>query len=185
VIVGSLDPRKNLQGVLDAIKRLEHLSDVKFVIVGGKNSRIFSGDGTQAPVPSRQVVWAGYVSDGELKSLYENAGCLVFPSLYEGFGLPPLEAMYCGCPVIASARTSIPEACGDAAMYCEATSPDDIAAKIAQMMGDPQLRQRYRNAGLLHAREFRWERSAQQVLEILAGRTGKRPAPLTPRASAS
>ncbi|OLL31617.1 glycosyl transferase family 1 [Burkholderia sp. SRS-W-2-2016] len=185
VIVGSLDPRKNLQGVLDAIERLDHLAGVKFVIVGGKNSRIFSGDGAEPPARSRRIVWAGFVSDGELKSLYENAGCLVFPSLYEGFGLPPLEAMYCGCPVIASARTSIPEACGDAAMYCEATSADDIAAKITQMMSDPELRQRYRSAGLAHAREYRWERSAQKVLDILHGQTGNRLANLAPRASAS
>lgn len=185
VVVGSLDPRKNLRGVLDAIARLGHLSDVKFVIVGKKNPRIFSSAGAEHPVHSRQVVWAGFVSDEELKALYQNAGCLVFPSLYEGFGLPPLEAMYCGCPVIASGRTSIPEACGDAAMYCEATSADDIAAKITLMMSDAELRQRYRGAGLLHAREFRWERAAQKVLEILYVQTGERLAELTPRASAS
>ncbi|SDR54537.1 glycosyltransferase family 4 protein [Paraburkholderia tuberum] len=185
VIVGSLDPRKNLRGVLDAIVRLGHLRDVKFVIVGKQYPRIFSGAGVEHPVHSRQVVWAGFVSDAELKALYESAGCLVFPSLYEGFGLPPLEAMYCGCPVIASARTSIPEACGDAAMYCDATSADDIAAKIAQMMSDAGLRQRYRSAGLLHAREFRWERAAQTVLEILDVKTGERLPELTPRASAS
>ncbi|MBB5444745.1 MULTISPECIES: glycosyltransferase family 1 protein [unclassified Paraburkholderia] len=185
VIVGSLDPRKNLRGVLDAIVRLGHLGDVKFVIVGKKNPRIFSSTGVEHPVHSRQVVWAGFVSDAELKALYESAGCLVFPSLYEGFGLPPLEAMYCGCPVIASARTSIPEACGDAAMYCDATSADDIAAKIAQMMSDADLRQRYRGAGLLHAREFRWECAAQKVLEILDVKTGERLAELTPRASAN
>ncbi|HEY2024048.1 glycosyltransferase family 1 protein [Paraburkholderia sp.] len=186
VVVGSLDPRKNLRGVLDAIERLGHLGAVKFVIVGGKNPRIFNNDGADDhALHSQQVVWAGFVSDEELKSLYENAGCLVFPSLYEGFGLPPLEAMYCGCPVIASARTSIPEACGDAAMYCDATSADDIAAKIAQMMSDADLRRRYRAMGLQHAREFRWERAAQQVLEILYGQTGDRLTELAPSASAS
>ncbi|MFT4067054.1 glycosyltransferase family 4 protein [Paraburkholderia sp.] len=186
VVVGSLDPRKNLHGVLEAIGRLEHLGAVKFVIVGGKNSRVFHSDGVDDhAVRSQRVVWAGFVSDAELKSLYENAGCLIFPSLYEGFGLPPLEAMYCGCPVIASARTSIPEACGDAAMYCDAASPDDMAAKIAQMMSDADLRQSYRAAGLRHAREFRWERSAQKVLEILDGLTGSRLADLAPRASTS
>lgn len=185
VIVGSLDPRKNLRGALDAIARLEHLNEVKFVIVGQKNPRIFSSAGLEHLMHSRQAVWAGFVSDSELKALYQNAGCLVFPSLYEGFGLPPLEAMYCGCPVIASTRTSIPEACGNAAMYCEATSAEDIAAKIALMMSDAQLRQRYRSAGLLHAREFRWERAAQDVLEILSVQTGEQLAELTPRASAS
>jgi len=185
VIVGSMDPRKNLRGALDAIARLGHLSDVKFVIVGKKNPRIFSSAGLEHPVHSRQVVWAGFVSDEELKGLYQNAGCLVFPSFYEGFGLPPLEAMYCGCPVIASACTSIPEACGNAAMYCEATSAEDIAAKITLMMSDAELRQRYRSAGLLHAREFCWERAAQKVLEILYVQTGERLAELTPRASTS
>jgi glycosyltransferase involved in cell wall biosynthesis len=186
VVVGSLDPRKNLHGVLDAIERLGHLSAIKFVIVGGKNPRIFNSDGADDhSVHSQQVIWAGFVSDAELKSLYENAGCLVFPSLYEGFGLPPLEAMYCGCPVIASARTSIPEVCGDAAMYCDATSADDIAAKIAHMMSDADLRRNYRAMGLRHAREFRWEGSAQKVLEILYGQTGDRLAELAPRASTS
>jgi glycosyltransferase involved in cell wall biosynthesis len=183
VIVGSFDPRKNLQRALQAIGKLGHLTEVKFVIVGGKNPRIFSSERDGHPAFSKQVLWAGFVSDGELKSLYENAGCLIFPSLYEGFGLPPLEAMYCGCPVIASSRTSIPEACGDAAMYCDATSADDIAAKISTMMSDPELRQRHRVMGSLHAREFRWERSAQKVLEILYGHTGDRLPDLTPRAS--
>jgi glycosyltransferase involved in cell wall biosynthesis len=185
VIVGSIDPRKNLQRALEAIGKLGHLSEIKFVIVGGRNPRIFNSDDDGHPALSTQVIWAGFVSDGELKSLYENAGCLIFPSLYEGFGLPPLEAMYCGCPVIASSRTSIPEACGDAAMYCDAASADDIAAKISQMMSDAELRQRHRTIGLLHAREFRWERSAQKVLEILYGHTGDRLPDLAPRASVS
>ncbi|WP_408465992.1 glycosyltransferase family 4 protein [Paraburkholderia fungorum] len=184
VIVGSLDPRKNLQRVLDAIDRLEHLQDVKFVIVGGRNQRIFSSQEMESRTRSSQIVWAGFVSDGELKSLYENAACLVFPSLYEGFGLPPLEAMYCGCPVIASSRTSIPEACGDAAMYCDATSADDIAAKIVQMMADAELRQRYRTMGVAHAREFRWELSARKVLQVLHGHTGDQLSELAPSASA-
>ncbi|CAB3776317.1 D-inositol-3-phosphate glycosyltransferase [Paraburkholderia ultramafica] len=184
VVVGSLDPRKNLQRVLEAIDTLEHLADVKFVIVGGKNARIFSSRHVEKTVHSKQVLWAGFVSDGELKALYENAACLVFPSLYEGFGLPPLEAMYCGCPVVASSRTSIPEACGDAAMYCDATSADDIAEKISRMMSDAGLRQRYRTLGLIHAREFSWERSALKVLEILYGQTGDRLSDLAPSASA-
>lgn len=184
VIVGSLDPRKNLQRVLDAVDMLEHLPEVKFVIVGGKNTRIFNTEETRRSAHEKQVVWAGFVSDGELKALYENAACLVFPSLYEGFGLPPLEAMYCGCPVIASSRTSIPEACGDAAMYCDATSADDIAGKISLMMSDAGIRQHYRMKGTAHAREFRWEYSAQRVLEILYGRAGDPLPDLMPSASA-
>ncbi|HEX7909377.1 MAG TPA: glycosyltransferase family 1 protein [Paraburkholderia sp.] len=184
VIVGSLDPRKNLQRVLDATEKLGHLKDVKFVIVGGRNKRIFNSEEMEQRTHSSQTVWAGFVPDGELKSLYENAACLVFPSLYEGFGLPPLEAMYCGCPVIASSRTSMPEACGDAAMYCDATSADDIAAKISQMMADVKLRQRYRAMGVIHAREFRWEYSARKVLQILDGRAGDQLSNLAPSPSA-
>lgn len=183
VIVGSLDPRKNLQRVLEATDKLGQLKDVKFVIVGGRNRRIFNSEKMEQRTHPSLIVWAGFVSDGELKSLYENAACLVFPSLYEGFGLPPLEAMYCGCPVIASSRTSMPEACGDAAMYCDATSADDIAAKISQMMADAELRQRYRTMGVAHAREFRWEYSARKVLQILYGHVGDQLSDLAPSAS--
>ncbi|MBN3761940.1 glycosyltransferase family 1 protein [Burkholderia sp. Ac-20365] len=184
VIVGSLDPRKNLQRVLEAISRLSHLRDVRFVIVGGKNSRIFANEGVEAMSRSKQVIWAGFVSDGELKALYQHAGCLVFPSLYEGFGLPPLEAMYCGCPVIASSRTSIPEACGDAAMYCDAMSAQDIAEKISLMMSDGSIRQRHRAKGIAHAREYRWDRSAKKLLDVLYGKEAEPLSALAARASA-
>lgn len=184
VVVGSLDPRKNLQCVLEAIDKLGHLGEVKFVVVGGKNARVFNSELAARTSHSKQVIWAGFVSDGELKALYENAGCLIFPSLYEGFGLPPLEAMYCGCPVIASSRTSIPEVCGEAAMYCDATSADDIAGKITRMMTDEGLRRHYRAIGLVRAREFRWDNMAQTVLEILQNRTGERLPGLTASASA-
>jgi glycosyltransferase involved in cell wall biosynthesis len=184
VIVGSIDPRKNLQRVLEAVDQLGHLQGIQFVVVGGKNPRIFKSELVKHAAHARQVLWAGFVSDGELKALYENAGCLVFPSLYEGFGLPPLEAMYCGCPVIASSRTSIPEACGDAALYCDASSAESIAEKISLMMTDEGLRQHYRAKGRLHAREYRWDRSAQRLLEILYGHASDRLMALSPGASA-
>jgi glycosyltransferase involved in cell wall biosynthesis len=169
VVVGSLDPRKNLQRVLDAVKQLGHLRDIKFVIVGGANPRIFDSKHVAKQPDSDQVVWAGFVSDGELKALYGDAACLVFPSLYEGFGLPPLEAMYCGCPAIVSNEASLPEVCGDAAMYCNARSVDDIAAKISLMMSDEKLRRRYSEIGLRHVQQFRWDRSASKLLQVLYG----------------
>lgn len=170
VIVGSLDPRKNLRRVLAAIERLGHLEDVKFVIAGGANARVFAT--ANAHEPSKEhatIVRAGYVSDGELKALYEHAACLVFPSLYEGFGLPPLEAMLCGCPAIVSTHPAIVEACGDAALYCDASSVDDIAEKIHSMMTDETLRQSYRKKGLVHARSCRWADSARELMRILKG----------------
>ncbi|WP_345815110.1 glycosyltransferase family 1 protein [Paraburkholderia sp. PREW-6R] len=183
VIVGSLDPRKNLERALEAIAQLQHLSGIKFVVVGGKNSRVFNNERVAKAAQSSQVIWTGFVTDGELKALYQNAGCLLFPSLYEGFGLPPLEAMYCGCPVVASSRTSIPEVCGDAALYCDASSATDIAEKVTQMMSDDALRRQYRAKGIERAREFRWDRSAQRLLEILYGRSKARVTELAPGAS--
>jgi glycosyltransferase involved in cell wall biosynthesis len=184
VIVGSLDPRKNLQRVLDAVDRLGHLRDLKFVIVGGNNPRAFNAGRVAQHSDSKHVMWAGFVSDGELKALYESAACLVFPSLYEGFGLPPLEAMYCGCPVIASTHASIPEVCGQAVMYCDATSVDDIADKISLMMSDSSLRESYRTMGLRHAQEYRWDRAARELLEILFGEASQRPFNLAAHPSA-
>lgn len=177
VIVGSLDPRKNLARVLAALERLGHLTDVKFVIVGGANTRVFARSGVAdgaaggSVAPNAQIVRAGYVSDGELKALYEQAACLAFPSLYEGFGLPPLEAMYCGCPVIVSRHAALAEACGDAAMYCDAESVEDIAQKIERMLSDDALRARYRAAGLRHAGAHGWDRSANELMKILRGET--------------
>ncbi|MGN6084049.1 glycosyltransferase family 4 protein [Trinickia sp.] len=177
VIVGSLDPRKNLARVLAALERLAHLRDVKFVVVGGANSRVFAHSGTpnSSPGPNAranaQIVRAGYVSDGELKALYEHAACLAFPSLYEGFGLPPLEAMFCGCPAIVSKHAALVEACGDAAMYCDAESVEDIAQKIERMLTDDALRARYRAAGSMHAHAHGWEQSASELMKILKGET--------------
>jgi glycosyltransferase involved in cell wall biosynthesis len=85
--------------------------------------------------------------------------------------------------VIASSRTSIPEVCGDAAMYCDPTSADDIAAKIEQMMSDAQLRQRHRALGLRHARQFRWDQSARELLEVIYEESGVRSHEMAPRAS--
>jgi glycosyltransferase involved in cell wall biosynthesis len=170
VIVGSLDPRKNLARVLLAIERLGHLKEVKFVIVGGANARIFSGEKEPQLGESRQnerVVRAGYVTDAELKALYENAVCLVFPSLYEGFGLPPLEAMSCGCPAIVSTHPALAEACGDAALACDASSVDDIAGKIATMVDDTRLRETYRLRGLSRAMAWRWQDAARELMNAL------------------
>lgn len=174
VIVGSLDPRKNLQRVLAAVERLGHLHDVKFVVVGGANSRVFAQAATaldDGAATGARIVRAGYVSDGELKALYEHAACLAFPSLYEGFGLPPLEAMYCGCPAIVSTHPAVTEACGDAAMYCNAESIADIAQKMALMLTDGALRAAYREKGLVHAHAQSWDRSARELMKILRGET--------------
>ncbi|KGS24019.1 glycosyl transferases group 1 family protein [Burkholderia pseudomallei MSHR4378] len=168
LIVGSLAPGKNLARTLEAIARLERMRpELRFVIAGGSNVRIFGASALGERASAGNVTWAGYVSDGELKALYENAGCFVFPSLYEGFGLPPLEAMYCGCPVIVSREASLPEACGDAALYCDAHDAIDIAATIAQLMGDAELRRELREKGRARASRYRWDAAAKQLIGVL------------------
>jgi glycosyltransferase involved in cell wall biosynthesis len=184
--VGNLSVGKNLARVLAAIESLSERHDWKFVVVGGCDLRVFNPKAKAGYEMSKNIVAAGFVSDGELRALYENAACFLFPSLYEGFGLPPLEAMACGCPVIVSREASLPEVCADAAMYCDARSVDDIADKVTQMMGDAALRESWRVRGRAHARAFRWERSARQLLDILERElAGGAARPLASRAAAS
>jgi glycosyltransferase involved in cell wall biosynthesis len=165
--VGNLSVGKNLARILAAIESLSERHDWKFVVVGSCDLRVFNPKAKAGYEMSNNIVAAGFVSDAELRALYENAACFLFPSLYEGFGLPPLEAMACGCPVIVSREAALPEVCGDAAMYCDARSVDDIADKVTQMMGDVALRESWRVRGRAHARTFRWDRSARQLLDVL------------------
>ena len=116
---------------------------------------------------SGRLTQVGYVSDGELRALYENAVCFVFPSLYEGFGLPPLEAMHCGCPVIVSRCASLPEICGDAALYCDPNDPADLAAQIRVLAQSPSLRTELREAGLARVQRFTWKQSANCLSELM------------------
>ena len=102
-----------------------------------------------------------------LKALYEHAAGLVFPSLYEGFGLPPLEAMACGCPVAASSSASIPEVCSDAVIYFDPLSIEDMTNAMQRLLDDEPLRERLRANGAAHWRQFRWERSAAWLMQQL------------------
>ena len=156
----SLNPNKNFHSVIQAIK-ICNANDFEFVIAGGANAKVFSIDGRQEIGNAKHV---GYVSDEELRTLYKNAACFIYPSFYEGFGLPPLEAMACGCPVIASSTSSLPEVCGNAVIYCDPYSVEDIAAKIDLVMTQDQLRMELKNKGLRRAANFTWEKCAREVL---------------------
>lgn len=161
--VGSRTPNKNLAGVAKAAALLGDL-DIKVVAAGGSNSRVFAG----VDLSGENLVLAGYVSDAELRSLYENAQCFVFPSFYEGFGLPPLEAMHCGCPVVASKRASMPEICGDAAAYCDPSDPYDIANSIRRVLTSNSLRNELQEAGLARVKSFTWSNAAAQLEQLIA-----------------
>jgi glycosyltransferase involved in cell wall biosynthesis len=161
--VGSLTPNKNFEGVVRAAALLGDL-ECRIVAAGGADARVFGG----VDLPRDALIMPGYVTDGELRALYENATCFVFPSFYEGFGLPPLEAMHCGCPVIVSDRASLPEVCGDAAVYCDPDDPQDMARQLRLVLTTASLRRDLREAGLARARTFSWHRSANQLNELLA-----------------
>lgn len=137
LLVSSLDPRKNISSYIDAFIDA-NLHDYKLVIVGG------GGDAFKFKFPDEirnNVVFAGYVDDFELMNLYEGASAFVYPSLYEGFGIPPLEAMSVGCPCIVSSVASIPEVCGDAVLYFDPYSKDSMSEATKQILTDLSLRE--------------------------------------------
>lgn len=166
--VGSANPTKNLGTLERAFARLPaRLPDglpLRLVIVGGSNRRVFAATPSTSPGGVPGVVRVGPVDDAALKALYEHAIALIFPSLYEGFGLPPLEAMSCGCPVAAARVASIPEACGDAAIYFNPRSEQEIVAAMERLVHEPSLVQNLIRSGRERAASFRWETSARILL---------------------
>lgn len=162
--VSSHNPSKNFANLARAFERLRD-ADYEIVIAGASNARVF---GRTPELPrSDRVKLAGYVSDEQLKALYEGASCFVYPSLYEGFGLPPLEAMACGTPVVVSAAASLPEVCRDAALYCDPHRPDDIARQIDRVMRDAATRERLSDRGKRHAARYSWESCARRTLDVV------------------
>ena len=116
---------------------------------------------------TERVVFAGSVPESRLPSLYKGAVALVFPSLYEGFGLPVIEAMACGTPVITSNTTSLPEVAGDAALLVDPESVDEIAAAIGMLVNDRALQEELRKKGYQQAAKYTWARTSERVLEVL------------------
>lgn len=162
--VASANPTKNLPALLDAYARLAPDGARRLVVVGGRNAAVFA-DGARPDPPG--VVRTGAIDDAALKALYQHATALVFPSTYEGFGLPLLEAMACGCPVAASSAAAMPEVCGDAALYFDPGSVDAIEAALRNLLDDADLRARLRAAGRLRAARFRWCDSAERLQRLL------------------
>jgi glycosyltransferase involved in cell wall biosynthesis len=166
--VGSLEPRKNLPRLLQAWARVQPLLgvEVELVVAGAKgNSRVFESARLD-PLPPR-VQFTGYVSDEQLPCLYSGALALVYPSLYEGFGLPPLEAMACGTPVVTSNGTSLPEVAADVAVLVDPEDIDSIAEGIQRVVASSALRDNMRLLGLDRASQTTWDSAAQRTLQLL------------------
>jgi len=167
--VGTLEPRKNLIRLVQACDRLWHAGrlDQPLVLIGKRGwlaDELFQF--IEDAGCRDRVILPGYVAREDLPAIYSAAAVCAYPSLCEGFGLPPLEAMACGTPVVASTATSLPEVLGDAASLVDPLDVDAIAEAIRSVIEDDALRMRLCAAGLARAREFTWEATARRTLAV-------------------
>ena len=182
---GNVKPHKNLERLIDAfhLVRNEGLDHLKLVLIGDEISKYAA---LRRAVHRHQlhkyVRFLGYLPEETLAVMYRLAGVFVFPSLYEGFGLPPLEAMASGTPVVTSNVSSLPEVAGDAAVLVDPYDPAAIADGIYRVLTDEQLRRGLRQRGLARARQFSWEDSVRRVREIYQ-QVGEAPAAAARRSS--
>lgn len=169
--VGSYHPRKNLINVIKALSyvRQRYVENLHLIVVGYIPKKEIRNINLllQSLSLQKYVKLLGYVSDEEIKQLFLTAEVFVFPTLYEGFGLPPLEAMACGCPVVVSNCGSLPEVCGDAAVYVNPYDPKDIADGILKVLTDKNLRQQLIKKGFEQVKKFTWESSVTKFIEAL------------------
>jgi glycosyltransferase involved in cell wall biosynthesis len=170
LFVGTLEPRKNLTTLLHAyaMLRAEGRGDGLKLVVAGRMGWLY-GDifaAVKALALEEEVIFTGFVDDEDLPHLYREAQLFVFPSLYEGFGLPILEAMASGVPVVTSNTASLPEVAGDAAILVDPRDPKAVAEGIAQVLAEEQLREALTQKGLDRARRFTWQSVAQKTLAL-------------------
>lgn len=169
LFVGTLQPRKNIEKLIEAFSLLAPINKDLTLVIVGKQGWLYE-DILQAPKKfgiSEKVKFVSFVPDDELPSFYKHALCFVLPSLYEGFGLPVVEAMSYGCPVITSNVSSLPEAGGDAALYVDPQSVKDIAEKITMVVEDEKLRKEMIAKGKIQVKKFSWEKTAKETLAVL------------------
>jgi len=167
--VGSLQARKNIPRLIEAYSKLpvELLEKYQLVIAGKRSwkvEKIFAKV-KQLKLEDR-VVFTGFVADDDLPLLMNAAALLAFPSLYEGFGIPPLEAMACGTPVVASNTSSIPEVVGDAALLFDPYNVEEITEAMYRVLTDEQLRDKLRQRGIERVKQFSWENAARETLQV-------------------
>ncbi len=167
--LGTLEPRKNLVRLVQAFHRMKARGHGKVkLVIGGSKGWLFKEifETVEKLGLSEQVVFTGYVPAEHLPALYAIARVFVYPSLYEGFGIPPLEAMASGCPVVTSNTSSLPEVCGDAAVFVDPYETDEIATAIDRLLDDPSACEQLRAKGFAQAARFGWERTAREHIRI-------------------
>lgn len=173
LFVGTLEPRKNIIGLIDAYAALEKdiKDDYSLVLAGGKgwlDSDIL-GSIQKRQRNGERIIKLGYVEDEDLPILYSGAGLFVFPTFYEGFGMPPLEAMACGTPAITSDNSSLPEVVGSAAIKLPAEDTAGFTREITRVLRDHNLADTMIKAGIKQAGKFSWETSAENLLKVING----------------
>ena len=170
--VGTVEPRKNLPalvGAFEEVLKAWPVRDLQLVIAGGRGwlaGPLF--DALEKSPARTRVVLAGYLRDRDLRALYSSCRLFVYPSLYEGFGLPPLEAMSCGAPVVAGRAPAVAEVAGGAARLVNTDSREEFARALLELLGDGGARRALADAGLRRAAEFSWERTARMTLDVYA-----------------
>lgn len=167
LFVGTLQPRKNISRLIEAFSRIKD-KEIELAIVG-KKGWLYE-EILNAPDKfnvSDRVKFLDFITNEDLPLLYKNAKCFVLPSLYEGFGLPVLEAMQYGCPVVTSNISSLPEAGGNAALYVNPEDVDDITKKINRVLEDKELRKEMVKKGYDQVKKFSWEKTARETLKAL------------------
>jgi glycosyltransferase involved in cell wall biosynthesis len=169
--VGTLNPRKNYPTLIKAFAKLnEKYPNYNLIIVGGKG---LSYEEIKSLIKenylNKKVHLLGYLSTKSMIGLYNLAEAFVFPSFYEGFGIPPLEAMRCGCPVISSYTSAMPEVVSDAALMINPDNVDEIFGAMIKIIEDEDLKENLMNKGLIRSKKFSWKDSGAKLLEIISG----------------
>lgn len=163
--LATLEPRKNIPFLVDSfIKLIEEKPDLELkLVLSGAKGWGFEALLEKIKKHSDRILLTGFVEDQDLAALYNGAMAFVYPSLYEGFGLPPLEAMSCGIPVIVSDTSSLPEVVGQAGLYIDPTHSDDLCQRILQIYESESLRCELSQKSLIQAKKFSWEKNAQRA----------------------
>ena len=166
---GTIEPRKNIVGIIEAYTKLP--ADLKrkymLVLAGGKGWKDEEIRQSLAKHSEERIVLTGYVADEDLPALYSGASLFVFPTFYEGWGMPPLEAMACGVPVVCSDNSSLPEVVGSAALTISANDTKALTREMTRVLTDKKLAAKLVKAGYLQAKKFDWGKSARKLKEII------------------
>ncbi len=168
LMVGTLEPRKNHAVAFEALARLKAGGWPHCLVVAGGRGWLFEAVRRQVEALdlTADIIFAGAVPDADLPALYSGADCFLMPSLYEGFGIPVLEAMACGAPVVSSKASSLPYVAGDAALFIEPLTAQALAAAVGQVLSNPDLAAAMRANGLRQASRFCWQRTAQETVHV-------------------